>query len=151
MEKNENMDNYPHAKWGVGWNSLLHLRLRRLHHWSLGMDWKFHPTLLDYLSLLGLKFIHVSKKYGLITGSFPISYLQRLPVMAILHAIDFSTIGIANGVYKHYGLKRINHFYGQQLKTRKIVVLLRSWWYFVILWYNDVQDDNWRKQCRVWC
>ena len=37
----------------------------RLHRWSLGMDKQFHPTLYngcDYISMLGLKLMHVSKR-----------------------------------------------------------------------------------------
>ena len=40
-------------------------KLQRLHRWSLGMDKKIHPTLYDgcnYLSMLGLKLIHISKR-----------------------------------------------------------------------------------------
>ena len=43
-------------------------KLQHVHRWSLGMNKKFHPTLYNgcyYLSMLGLKFIHVSKMgYG---------------------------------------------------------------------------------------
>ena len=49
----------------MGWNYLSIPKLQRLHHWSLGMDEQFHPTLhngCNYLSMLGLKFIHVSKR-----------------------------------------------------------------------------------------
>ena len=40
------------------------MKLQQSYHWSLGMDKPFHSTLYDgqtYLSLLGLKLIHVSK------------------------------------------------------------------------------------------
>ena len=43
---------------------LLIPKLQRLCRWSLGMDKYFHPThywTCDYLSMLGLKLIHVSK------------------------------------------------------------------------------------------
>ena len=49
----------------MGWNYLSIPKLQRLHHWSLGMDKLFHPTLLwacNYLSMLGLKLNHVSKR-----------------------------------------------------------------------------------------
>ena len=49
----------------MGWNALSILKLQRLHRWSLGMDKLFHPTLhkgCNYLSMLGLKLIQVSKK-----------------------------------------------------------------------------------------
>ena len=49
----------------MGWNYLSIHKLQRLHRWSLGMDKQFHPTLYwtcDYLSMLGLKFNHVSKR-----------------------------------------------------------------------------------------
>ena len=39
-------------------------KLQRLHRWSLGMDIQFHTIYhcaCDYLSMLGLKLIHVSK------------------------------------------------------------------------------------------
>ena len=47
------------------WYYLSILKLQRLHRWSLGMDKKFHPThynRCNYLSMLGLKLIHVSKR-----------------------------------------------------------------------------------------
>ena len=49
----------------MGWNYLSFPKLQRLHRWSLGMDKEFHPTLnwaCDYLSMLGLKLNHVSKR-----------------------------------------------------------------------------------------
>ena len=49
----------------VGWNHLSIPKLHRLHRWSLGMDKLFHPTLYqacNYLSELGLKLNHVSKR-----------------------------------------------------------------------------------------
>ena len=49
----------------MGWNYLSCPKLQRLHRWSLGMDKLFHPTLYwscDYLSVLGLKLNHVSKR-----------------------------------------------------------------------------------------
>ena len=48
----------------MGMNYLSLPKLQRLHRWSLGLDKWFHPTLYkpcDYLSMLGLKLIHVSK------------------------------------------------------------------------------------------
>ena len=47
------------------WSYLSIPKLQCLHCWSLGMDKWFHPTLYwacDYLSMLGVKFIHVSKR-----------------------------------------------------------------------------------------
>ena len=47
------------------WNNLYIPKLQRLHRWSLGMGKWFHPThfwTCDYLSMLGLKLNHVSKK-----------------------------------------------------------------------------------------
>ena len=47
------------------WNYLSIPKLQRLHRWSLGMDKQFHPThywVCDYLSMLGLKLNHVSKR-----------------------------------------------------------------------------------------
>ena len=49
----------------MGWNYLVIPKLQRFHRWGLGMDKQFHSTpynSFDYLSLLGLKFIHVSKR-----------------------------------------------------------------------------------------
>ena len=49
----------------VGWNYLSISKLQQLHRWSLGMDKLFHPALYngcDYLSMLGLKVTHVSKR-----------------------------------------------------------------------------------------
>ena len=43
----------------------IHSKLKRLHHWSLGMDKWFDPTLYNernYLSVLVLKQIHFSKR-----------------------------------------------------------------------------------------
>ena len=47
------------------WNYLSIPKLQRLHRWSLGMDKWFHPILYNgcnYLSMLGLKLNHVSKR-----------------------------------------------------------------------------------------
>ena len=47
------------------WNYLSIPKLQRLHRWSLGMDKYFHPILYngcDYISMLGLKLNHVSKR-----------------------------------------------------------------------------------------
>ena len=49
----------------MGWNYLSIPKLQRLHRWSLGMDRQFHSTLYNgcyYLSMLGLKLNHVSKR-----------------------------------------------------------------------------------------
>ena len=49
----------------MGWNYLSIPKLQRLYRLSLGMDKYFHPTLYwacDYLSMLGLKLNHVSKR-----------------------------------------------------------------------------------------
>ena len=48
-----------------GMKLLIHYSLQRLHRWSSEMENKFHPTLYNgcnYLSMLGLKMIHVSKR-----------------------------------------------------------------------------------------
>ena len=48
------------------WNSLSIPKLQRLHRWSLGIDKAFHPTLYNgcnYLFMLGLKVIHISKRW----------------------------------------------------------------------------------------
>ena len=47
------------------WDYLSIPKLQRLHRWSLGMDKQFHPTFhngWDYISMLGLKLNHVSKR-----------------------------------------------------------------------------------------
>ena len=47
------------------WNCLSIPKLQRLHRWSLGTDNQFNPPLYngrDYLSMLGLKLNHVSKR-----------------------------------------------------------------------------------------
>ena len=49
----------------MGWNYLSITKLQRLHRWSLRMDKQFDPTHYNggnYLSMLGLKLIHVSKR-----------------------------------------------------------------------------------------
>ena len=49
----------------MGWNYLSIPKLQLCNLWSLVMDKLFHPTLYwtcDHLSILGLKFIHVSEK-----------------------------------------------------------------------------------------
>ena len=49
----------------MGWNYLSIPKLQRCNRWSLGMDKLFHPTLYqacNYLSMLGLKLNHVSKR-----------------------------------------------------------------------------------------
>ena len=59
------MDNESHALLCVGWNYLFIPKLQRWHRWSLGMDKWLHPILYngcDYLSMLGFKLNHVSKR-----------------------------------------------------------------------------------------
>ena len=49
----------------MGENYLSNPKLQRLQIWGLEIDTYLHPTLLngyDFLSLLGLKFKHVSKR-----------------------------------------------------------------------------------------
>ena len=49
----------------MGWNYLSIPKLQRCNRWSLGMDKWFHTTLYNgcnYLSMLGLKLNHVSKR-----------------------------------------------------------------------------------------
>ena len=48
----------------MGWNYLSIPKLQQYNCWSLGMDQQFHPTCYwesDYLTMLGLKLINVSK------------------------------------------------------------------------------------------
>ena len=59
------MDKQLHPLYGVGWNYLSIPKLQRCSYWILGIDKKFHLTLYwacDYLSMLGLKLNHVSKR-----------------------------------------------------------------------------------------
>ena len=54
-----------HAHWSVGWNYSSIPKLQPLHRWSLEMDKQFHRALYNgcnYLSMLGLKLTHVSKR-----------------------------------------------------------------------------------------
>ena len=60
------MGKWSHTQESVGWHNFSILKLQRLRRWSLGMDKLFHPTVYNngcsYLSMLGLKVIHVSKR-----------------------------------------------------------------------------------------
>ena len=59
------MDKQSRNQESVGWNYLSILKIHRLHHWSLGMDKRFHLAhynRCNHLSMLGLKFNHVSKR-----------------------------------------------------------------------------------------
>ena len=50
----------------MGWNYTSIPQFKRCNSWNLSMDKLFHPTLYmtcDYLSMLGLKLIHISKGY----------------------------------------------------------------------------------------
>ena len=61
------------------WNDLSIPKLQRLHCWSLGMGKKFHPTLYngcDYLSMLGLKLNHVSKRGPGVCCEFKVKYIM---------------------------------------------------------------------------
>ena len=66
------------------WNYLYIPKLQRLHRCSLGMDKKFHLTLYNgcnYLSMLGLKLIHVSISGpgGYLTGlQYLCKYIPRM-------------------------------------------------------------------------
>ena len=54
-----------HAQYSVGWNYLSIPKLQRLHRWSLRIDKYIYPTLFNgcnYLSMLVLKLIHLSKR-----------------------------------------------------------------------------------------
>ena len=51
------------SKWGWNYSSIP--KLQWLHNWSFGMDKQFYPTYYNgcnYLSMLGLKLNHVSKR-----------------------------------------------------------------------------------------
>ena len=51
--------------WIAGWNYLSVPKCQRCNRWRLKMHESYHPTLYwacDYLSTLGLKLIHVSKR-----------------------------------------------------------------------------------------
>ena len=67
------------------WNYLYIPKLQRLHRWILGMDKQFHPThyrTCDYLSMLGLKLNHVSKRGLWCVSLFMYSDLLKLKVIA---------------------------------------------------------------------
>ena len=62
----------------MGWNYLSIPKLQRCNRWSLGMDKLFHRTLYqacDYLSMLGLKLNHVSKRGH--RGTYQYSWKER--------------------------------------------------------------------------
>ena len=62
---NPSMDIWSHVQSSVGWNYLSIPKLQRWNRWSLGMDKLFHSTRYhgyNYLSMLGFKLIHVSKR-----------------------------------------------------------------------------------------
>ena len=74
----------------MGWNYLSIPKLQRCNRWSLGMDKWFHPKLCwtcDYLSMLGLKLNHVSKRgpeVSMSTISLLINKYQHLE-LSIIH------------------------------------------------------------------
>ena len=56
------------------WNYLSIPKRQRLHRWKFEMDTWFHPTLYDrwiYLSMLGLKLIHVNPWHAMQLSSSP--------------------------------------------------------------------------------
>ena len=73
----------------MGWNYLSIPKLQRCNRWSLGMDKIFYPTLYwacNYLSMLGLKLNHVSKRGHrgvLVCANYPEATFQimyRIPL-----------------------------------------------------------------------
>ena len=69
------ISNYIH--YNVCWIYLTIPKLQWLHHWSLGMDKYFHPTLYwacDYLSMMWLQLIYVNKR----GQSSPYSYSWKI-------------------------------------------------------------------------
>ena len=67
----------------MGCNKLSIPKLQRLHHWSLGMDKSFRPTLYNgcnHLSMLGLKLNHVSKSGPSGSKSNNENYLSKVHV-----------------------------------------------------------------------
>ena len=47
------------------WDTIIHSQTSKVHRWSLEKDKWFHPTLYwacGYLSMLGLRLIHISKR-----------------------------------------------------------------------------------------
>ena len=70
----------------MGWNYISIPKLQRCNRWSLGMDKYFHSTLYwacDYLSMLGLKLNHVSKRsYGPVPKQ-SLCHLVRPPSVSI--------------------------------------------------------------------
>ena len=66
----------------MGWNYLSIHKLQRLHRWSLRMDKQFHPTFYNgcnYLSMLGLKLNHVSKRGHWYPGGLIVFDLIPIP------------------------------------------------------------------------
>ena len=62
---NPSMDKLFHPLWSVWWNYVSIPKLQRCNRWSLEMDKNFHPSLhcaCEYLSMLGFKSNHVSKR-----------------------------------------------------------------------------------------
>ena len=52
VDSNLHMDKQSQAQLSVGWNYLSFPKLQRLHHWSLGMDKYFHPTIYNECNYL---------------------------------------------------------------------------------------------------
>ena len=78
----------------MGCNYLSIPKLQRLHRWRLGMDKRFHPTHYNgyiYLSMLGFKLIHVSKR-GYWYALAELSYNDSCRCPAILSPLSHDDV-----------------------------------------------------------
>ena len=106
---NPSMNNWLHPFQSVGWNNLSIPKLQLCNHWSLGMDKYFHHILYwvsDYLSMQGLKLIHISKGgYWSSAGTvITISNIGRHSLLVIrclfyLHGLTFILVWRSNWDY----------------------------------------------------
>ena len=82
----------------MGWNDWSIPKLQRINRWSLGMDKSFHPTVhngCNYLSILGLKLNHVSKR-----GHRKIYFVQK----QILLSFDYIYSLISYSLIPYFGI-----------------------------------------------
>ena len=120
---------------GKVWGEINHLsipKLQRLHHWSLGMDKWFHPILYwtcDYLSMLGLKLNHVSKRgykwptFAVFSGQCPSHFVifLRLPAAPLV-----PTAFRFGGILQNWGQK-VARFYSTHGSHWKSHSFLNTW------------------------
>ena len=127
---------YSIPSWRVIWNYLSIPKFQRLHRWSLGMDNKFHPTLYwpcDYLSMLGWKLIHVSKRASGNSFMLITRWLRH-----DLHALDCIITHNSNNA-THQIMFRTRYFdfiAGRVLTNVYCICLLSAWLLFVFIVSN---------------